>query len=73
VHQVLYICGGICACSYVFVYFAMFMAAPFLEGVDRFTVMQLHTFCSLTGCLMMARSPASAIAVLKVSTNPYGV
>eukprot|EP00873_Tetraselmis_striata_P024293 jgi/Tetstr1/444557/TSEL_000287.t2 len=63
--QVIYICGSICLATYLLVYLTLLAAAPLLSGMADFSSLQLHAFCSLAGCLMMARSPASAIAVLK--------
>uniref|UniRef100_A0A061RDT3 Sodium hydrogen exchanger n=1 Tax=Tetraselmis sp. GSL018 TaxID=582737 RepID=A0A061RDT3_9CHLO len=63
--QVFNLCFGICFFSYVFVYATMYFLAPFVNHLEGLTDLQLHAFCSLAGCLMMARSPASAIAVLK--------
>jgi len=64
-NQVLYVCGGICIFTYLFVYMVTFFMAPFVPQLESLGSSQLHAFCSLAGCLMMARSPASAIAVLK--------
>ena len=65
-NKVVYICWGICFFTYVSVYAVMYLVAPLVGPIEHLTSFQVHAFCSLAGCLMMARSPASAIAVLKV-------
>eukprot|EP00879_Flechtneria_rotunda_P020755 GHRR01021846.1.p1 GENE.GHRR01021846.1~~GHRR01021846.1.p1 ORF type:complete len:418 (+),score=119.14 GHRR01021846.1:299-1552(+) len=62
--QVVCLTAGICVLTWVLCYLTISWSAP-LTPVLHVTTGQLAAIASLGGTLMMARSPASAIAVLK--------
>mmetsp|Transcript_6852 Transcript_6852/g.23957 ORF Transcript_6852/g.23957 Transcript_6852/m.23957 type:complete len:453 (+) Transcript_6852:936-2294(+) len=51
--------------TWVFVYSATMAASPFIVFTDSFTYPRLVAISSLAGTLMVARSPASALAILR--------
>ncbi|KAK9840435.1 hypothetical protein WJX74_009901 [Apatococcus lobatus] len=62
--QVILITFAICTFTWAAIFFAMMLLLPWI-GLPAFKYQQLQGIASLAGTLMMARSPASAIAVLK--------
>ena len=63
--QVGMITMGISTATWLAVFSAMILLAPFIDATQGMTVHQVAAFCSLCATLMIARSPASAIAVLQ--------
>lgn len=63
--QVLLITAGISAVTWLLVFPTTIMLAPMLRAVQGFNLQQLAAFSSLCATLMVARSPASAIAVIQ--------
>ncbi|WIA08542.1 hypothetical protein OEZ85_007974 [Tetradesmus obliquus] len=63
--QVVSLTAGICVMTWFFCYFAIKWSASLTPVLPSVSSSQLTAIASLGGTLMMARSPASAIAVLK--------
>lgn len=63
--QVLLITLGIASVTWAFAFGALLLLAPLAPFMAPFTPPQLGAFCSLFATLMAARSPASAIAVVR--------
>ncbi|KAF6264467.1 hypothetical protein COO60DRAFT_126846 [Scenedesmus sp. NREL 46B-D3] len=63
--QVVSLTAGVCVMTWLLCYFAIKWSASLTPVLPTVSASQLTAIASLGGTLMMARSPASAIAVLK--------
>eukprot|EP00891_Asterochloris_glomerata_P006082 jgi/Astpho2/6082/fgenesh1_pg.00084_%23_67_t len=63
--QVLSITTGLSICSFMAVFFTVLLLSPLLPMAKGLSAAQLEVLAALAGVLAIARSPASAIAVLK--------